>query len=186
MNETLTKKFYDEVIDKPNFLMNAKSLTEILRDLPQYRASRLKRTFESSCPPFTKSESSGFRVIFSDDGAGEYDYLRVDVWCYESSSILAIWDRDYEQYKLSRISKVVSECAMGAHFVECPQHESKREISDSWIRPYRFPEDEKNLEDDLKDVFSNLNKWKLDRRSESASHSQTVDELVSQTLKREN
>lgn len=181
MNDTLMEKFYEKITDPtdPSFLPNAKSLVNIMNDLPEYRTCRLKKIFESDCRPFTKIHcggcsggcSGGCRIIFSDDGGGDYDFLNVDVWCFESSSILAIWDSGFEDHKLSRINIVVSEAAMDGFLEECSQDDSKRGISDSLIKTYRFPEEEKNLESDLKDIFLKLKKWKLDRQVKSAAHS---------------
>jgi len=162
MNETITEKFYEEIIKDKNILTNTKSLLEIVNDLPHYRAIRLKREFESRCRPFLEAAIWGNdRVAFL---GGSEEYLRIEIRLTPESSILCVWDRDYPEHKLSRIDIIMKETSLSGLLTRCAQHDSIKDINNTWIKSYNFPEGESNLREDIENVICELDRWVKDRR----------------------
>lgn len=173
MSDSLMEKLYEKITDPkdPSFLPNARSLVNIMDDLPQYRASRIKKRFEANCRPFLGVSSKSGRVTFSGQGVGEYDYLMLDVHCTEDVSILSIWDWDYLEFDMSRVDNVITEKSLDKKLFRCLMHEPLPHISQCWIQIYKFPKDESNLIDDLKHVFLKLEEWKSERGSNPSAES---------------
>ena len=174
MNDTLMNEFYDEITKDKSFLMNARSLVKIVNDLPQYRASRIKSLFESKCRPFLTIALWGTnRVVFLDDVGGQFDYLRIDIHCHETFSILTLWDRDYENYNMSRLDTAVIEMGLGGDFTGCPENKTLG-ITHSRMKKYQFPEDDDSLEADLTTLFNKVENWKSLHSSEHTAHAEAV------------
>lgn len=91
MDTIILEKFYNELINKKDYLKTAQSIREMLKNIPSYMAQRIQNEFGETCYPFEKIWIHKlFDAVFEKaiiDGI----YTKMDIWCYEDHYDVLFW-----------------------------------------------------------------------------------------------
>lgn len=133
MDTTILEKFYKELKVGDN-LKTAQSIRNMLNELPNYLAIRIKEKFESCCSPFSK-----IWIYKSTDAVFEGAlirglYLKIDIWCYENRYDVLFWAREEDDETV--FYKIVSDINSLADFTK--KIDTKNQI----IKHFNFNDEE--------------------------------------------
>lgn len=105
MDTIVLEKFYNELINKKDYLKTAQSIREMLNNIPCYMAYRIQNEFGQTCYPFEKiwiykSADAVFEKAIIDG-----IYTKMDIWCYEDRYDVLFWcpDENIEEKDFSDI-----------------------------------------------------------------------------------
>lgn len=96
MDTVILEKFYQGLMKEDN-LETAKSIRNMLNDIPSYMALRIQDKFGGICSPFShvwiyKSHDAVFEGL----NFRNY-YLKMDIWCYEHGYDVLFWAPDEQE-----------------------------------------------------------------------------------------
>lgn len=91
MDTIILEKFYNTLMDDNN-IETAKSIRNMMNDLPEYMAIRLENKYKDRHAPFTKIwRYKGTDTVFEGYTVGEL-YLKMDIWCNETGYYVHFWE----------------------------------------------------------------------------------------------
>ncbi len=128
------EKFYDLVLQSEETLKTAKSVREMLNNLPCYMAWRIKNRYISQCTPFSDVWIYNNHVaVFEKGEIGDVPIV-VDVVCSEEGYDVDIFTRDANKVNdFMRIKDTITALC---------EHHSKREDNSRITRHFNFTEEE--------------------------------------------
>lgn len=96
MDSVILEKFYHSLLEGEN-LNSAKSIRNMLNEIPSYMALRIQEKFGGNCAPFSKiwiykSADAVFEALNLDGY-----YLKMDIWCYEHGYDVLFWAPDNQE-----------------------------------------------------------------------------------------
>jgi len=150
MNESLIEKFYEKIMAEKQLLSNTMVLTQMVEQLPMYRARRLTIKF-----PYTSGGRQPFDSIFI---YKEVDAvftqtgnkgLSIDVLCNQDNYEIFFWDRLWEKNGTNRVKKALENIRLNHRFE--PDYANNR-----YKAFYDFPSEEGMLYEHLKTIFEDL------------------------------
>lgn len=91
MDTIILEKFYNSLMDGEN-LKTAKSIRNMMNDLPEYMAIRLEDRYKENHSPFAKVwRYKGTDMVFEGYTIGTL-YFKMDIWCNEEGYYVHFWE----------------------------------------------------------------------------------------------
>lgn len=91
MDTIILEKFYNSLMDEEN-LKTAKSIRNMMNDLPEYMAIRLEDRYKENHSPFAKIwRYKGTDMVFEGYTIGTL-YFKMDIWCNEKGYYVHFWE----------------------------------------------------------------------------------------------
>lgn len=100
MDNIVLEKFYEELKKENNFA-TAKSIRNMLNELPQYLAQRIQNKFGGNCQPFEKVWIYSTRDAVFEKAVINGIYTKMDIWCYDERYDVVFWcpeEQDSENF----------------------------------------------------------------------------------------
>ena len=95
MDTVILKEFYQNLMQEDN-LETAKSIRNMLNDIPHYMALRIQDEFGGKCSPFSKVWINNQFAVFEALNLDNY-YLKADILCNEQGYDVVFWAPDNQE-----------------------------------------------------------------------------------------
>ncbi|MDR2766928.1 MAG: hypothetical protein LBB82_01230 [Treponema sp.] len=151
MDYQLMGKFYKEMLDKEQY-NSALSIRDMLNDLMKFRGGRIYNSFLNNHAPFEKS--------LTNSTLAQYEYIRniapderikIDIWSEQNQTKILFWIQDAKT-KSDLIGTILQKIGEEDNFT--------KEGVNSYVKIFKFPEEDEMLDTYLKKLFALLDKNK--------------------------
>lgn len=152
MNQELLQKFYTQIMKDTNY-STALSIRSMLSELNKFRALRLKKQFQHQATGIFKKINDfewgkEFRAKFESPTFDNIDFW-IDIVCVENETKVYFHESTTFDESVDKIKILLERLGEVENF--------KQALNCSYLRVFRFPEEEENLIFFLGDVFTKLN-----------------------------